>query len=168
MSARLETWQLAQLQRMANCEPEKVEGLLNTLWSSHPGLFDELAIAAIDQEMLTVDEGSKLLSLNESEIEERLLEYRQRSKNYETVVIHDEMRKAACLSQGGIPVWEVVLEYRKLGSVDMLKAAFPSLTEGDLTSALKYAETHSEEIEHCISDYELIRARRKAEYPFSR
>lgn len=167
MSARLESWQLAQLQRMANGEPERVEQVLNTLWSNYPGLFEELAIAAIDQEMLTVDEGTKLLSFNEAEIEARLLEYRQRSKNYETAVIHDELRKAACLEQG-IPVWEVVLEFRKLGSVDMLKASFPSLTEGDLTSALKYAETHSEEIEHCISDYELIRARRKAEYPFSR
>jgi uncharacterized protein (DUF433 family) len=153
---------------MAAFDPKRVEQGLNNLWNSTPGLFEDLAIAAVDQEMLSVDEVSKLLLVDEREVETRLFEYRQRAKNFDALVIHDEMRKAACLVEGGVMVWEVVLEYRKLGSsLEELKSAFPSLSERDLACALRYAESHADEIEGCISDYELIRAKRKAEYPFS-
>jgi len=168
MWARLEIWQVAQLQRLVNCEPERAEQALNCLWGNIPGLYDDLAVAAVDQEMLSVEEGAKLLAVDEAEIETRLIEYRQRVKTFESMVVHDEMRKAACLAEGRVPVWEIVLEYRKLGSLEELKASFPGLTKSDLLSALRYAEMNPEEIENAIADYELLRTRRKAEYPFSR
>lgn len=157
---------MAQLQRLASSEPERAEQALNCLWGNIPGLYDELALAAVDQEMLSVEEGATLLAVDVAEVEGRLVEYRTREKSFESVVIHDEMRKAACLAEGRILVWEIVLEHRKLGSLEELKAAFPGLTQFEIVSALKYAESHEDEIEGCISDYEQFRARRKAEYPF--
>ncbi len=52
MWARLEPWQLLQLQRIAKFDPERVESFLNTLWTQYPGLLHELAISAVDQEQL--------------------------------------------------------------------------------------------------------------------
>jgi uncharacterized protein (DUF433 family) len=167
MWARLETWQLKQLQRLAKTDPDRVEALLNILWNQTPGLFSELAVSAVDQEMLSVEEGADRLSVTEHQVETELGDFRQKMSNVEVIVVHDDMRKAACLSQGGIAVWEVIREYRKLGSVESLKASFPGLSEGDLAGALRYAQSHPDEIESMISDYENVLARRRAEYPFS-
>ena len=167
MWARFEPWQLKQLQRLAKSDPERVESLLNIIWNQTPGLYTELAVSAIDQEMLSVEEGAERLELTEHQVETQLREFRQRQTTIEAAVVHDDLRKAACLEDHGIAVWEIIREYRKLGSVESLKAAFPGLSEGELAGALRYAQMHPDEIEAMISDYENVLARRRAEYPFS-
>ncbi|HEY3781146.1 MAG TPA: hypothetical protein VGL56_08700 [Fimbriimonadaceae bacterium] len=167
MWARLEKWQIKQLQRLANTDPDRVEALLNILWNQSPGLYSELAVSAIDQEMLSVEEGADRLSLTEHQVETELVDFRQKMTTVEAVVVHDDMRKAACIADGGVAVWEIIREYRKLGSVESLKASFPSLSEGELAGALRYAQSHPDEIESMISDFENVLARRRAEYPFS-
>ena len=168
MWARLESWQLQQLQRLAALDPERVELVLNTIWNQYPGLYTELAVSAVDQEMLSVQEGAERLDVDESQVEKDLLDYRMCARSIETAVVHDQLRKVACLAQGGVPVWEVIREYRKLGSVQSLTASFPSLSAGELAAAIRYCEAHHDEIESLISDYENVLARRRAEYPFSK
>src|SRR5579871_2154310 len=108
MWARLETWQLKQLQRLAKTDPDRVEALLNILWNQTPGLYSELAVSAIDQEMLSVEEGADRLSLTEHQVETELVDFRQKLSTVEAIVVHDDMRKAAILAEGGIAVWEVI------------------------------------------------------------
>jgi len=168
MWARLEPWQLQQLQRLANADPERAEAMLNTLWNNFPGLLPELAISAVDQEVLSVPECAERLDLTEHQVETSLTDFRHNGKGTHSIVLREDRHKTACLAEGGIAVWEVVREYRKLGSVERLKESFPSLTEMELAAALRYAQEHSEEIESLISDYENVLAKRRAEYPFSK
>jgi uncharacterized protein (DUF433 family) len=67
-----------------------------------------------------------------------------------------------------VAVWEIVREYRKIGSVERLERSFPSLTRGELAAALKYAEHNPEEIENRILRYEDVRHRRLLQYPYAR
>jgi uncharacterized protein (DUF433 family) len=168
MWARLETWQLLQLQRLATLDPDRVELMLNTLWNQFPGLYTEIAVSAVDQETLSISECAERLDIDEQQVEIDLVDFRRSGRSIEHAVVRDERRKVACLAEGGLPVWEVIREYRKLGSVERLKASFPSLSQGELAAALRYAEAHPDEIESLISDFENVIARRRAEYPFSK
>ena len=168
MWARLEQWQLPQLQRLAKLDPQRVEMLLNTLWDRYPGLYTELAISAVDQEMLSVDECADRLCLPPEQIERDLVDFRQCAGSVEAAVVPDH-RNVACLAQTGVPVWELVRQYRKVEcSLEKLSAAFPSLSQRELAAAIRYAEAHPEEIEAKISEYETVLAKRRAEYPFSK
>lgn len=167
MWARLESWQLPQLQRLARLDPQRVEMMLNTLWNQYPGLYTELAISAVDQELLSVEDCATRLGVGEEQIEQDLLDFRLCAGSIESAVVQDR-RNIACLAQGGIAVWEVIREFRKFGSVESLRSAFPGLSESELAAALRYAEGHPDEIEALISDYENVLARRRAEYPFSK
>lgn len=168
MWARLESWQITQLQRLSNLDPERAELFLNTLWNSFPGLFEELAISAVDQEIISVEECSLKLDRSEYDVEQELLRFRKRSHQHDCAVIHDGDKNVARLAEGRVPVWEVVREYRKLGSVERLRQSFPGIAEGELAAALRYAEANTEEIEDLIGQYEDVLARRRAEYPFSK
>lgn len=161
----IEPWQLQQLQRLASMDPERVETILNTLWRQYDGLFAELAVLATDQEELSVERCAQLLGVSPEEVERRMLAFRVAVRN-ERAVVHDGT--VARLHEGRIPVWEVVREYRKLGSVERLAESFPSLTQGELAAALKYAEANPEEIEGQIARYEEVLVKRRAEYPFAR
>ncbi|MCC7229561.1 MAG: hypothetical protein IT203_04140 [Fimbriimonadaceae bacterium] len=165
-----ESWQLSQLQRLAVGDSERVETILNTLWHSYPGLLGELAIAAVDQEQLSVDDCARLLNLDVADIEAKLLEFRQKGikDSYEWAVVIDSSNPVAKLADGQIAVWEVVREFRKLGSVERLTEAFPSLPKSELAAALIYAEQNPAEIESQISLYEEMIHKKRAEYPFTR
>jgi uncharacterized protein (DUF433 family) len=168
MWATLEPWQLPQLQRLAAIDPERAELILNTLWNSFPGLFAELAVSAVDQEMLSVDACAEKLDRPTDEVASELETYRACSINISHAVVIDGSKHVARLAECQVAVWEVVREYRKLGSVARLREAFPAIPEIELAAALRYAEAHPEEIEKQISGYEDMVAKRRAEYPFSK
>ncbi len=86
----------------------------------------------------------------------------------EPLVIHHPNRNAACVAHGNVSVWEIVREWRRLGSIEALRQLFPRLPEADLAAAIGYAKDHPAEIDAQIDDYEQALARRRAEYPFSR
>ena len=164
----VEPWQLGQLQRMSAVDPERVEAILNTIWQSYPGLKEDLAIAAVDQEQLSVGRCAELLKMPPEIVEEKLVCFRQRHVRAEKAVIVDEGCVVAKLAEGGIAVWEVVRAYRRLGSVERLVEAFPALSTTELAAALTYAEKNPAEIELQISRYEAAVQKRRAEYPFAR
>jgi uncharacterized protein (DUF433 family) len=167
MWVRLEPWQLRQLDRLQQAQPERAESILNTLWAACPNLLGELAIAAVDQESLSIDACADLLGITSDEVEMRLIAWRRHNVTVEQAVVSDEhCRNGARLIEGQVAVWEVVREYRKLGSVERLKESFPALSEGELAAALIYAEAHPAEIESKICQYEAMLARKRSEYPF--
>ncbi len=169
MGMTLEPWQLTQLQRLERLDPERTERVLNTLWEAHPELFEDLAVAAVDQEMLTVEGCAELLGYESDEIEHRLLEYRGRTQTAGCRIVLDEERgNVARLAEARIPIWEIVREFRKLGSVELLREAFPFLTPSELVAAMRYAEAHPSEIEAQIQQFESLIERRKTEYPFAK
>ena len=113
--------------------------------------------------------GAGWLNASEDSIDEHLLQFRNVVRSIECAVVHDASTKPmARLAEGHIAVWEVVREYRKLGSVEELQSAFPSLDQAELAAALRYAQEHSEEIQALIDEYESVLAKRRAEYPFAR
>jgi uncharacterized protein (DUF433 family) len=144
--------------------------MLNTLWNSYPGLLDELAIAAVDQEQLSVDDCAKLLGKDVQAVEQRLVEFRQGHSAVvsELAVVIGENSSIAKLADSHVAVWEVIREYRKLGSVERLTEAFPSLPKSDLAAALVYADQNPAEIEEQMSKYEEILQKKRVEYPFMR
>lgn len=166
MWTTMKPWQLEQLQRLSQLDPERAETILNTLWRMFPGLLEEVAISAVDQETLSVGECAALLSIDPMEVEERLIAFRCHIRHVNRCVVID--RDVARLAEGQVAVWEVVREYRKLGSVVRLKESFPALSEGELAAALVYARDHPQEIEQKINEFESIAIRRRAEYPFMR
>lgn len=168
MWSKVETWQFRQLERLGSADPDRAETILNTVWRSFPGLLGELAIGAVDQEELSVQDCAELLNVAEHEVEERLVAYRRRTERFDFAVVHDRDTQIAKLPDGKIAVWEIIREFRKLGSVEKLRQAFPGVSEADLASAFRYAEGHSREIEQLIDDYEERMAKMRAEYPFAK
>jgi uncharacterized protein (DUF433 family) len=166
MWVRLQSWQTQQLQRLTQLQPERAETILNTLWAACPTLLGELAISAVDQETLSVDACADLLAISTHEVEQRLIAFRKYSITIERAVVEEGCRHGARLAEGQVAVWEVVREYRKLGSVEALKESFPGLSEGELAAAFIYAEQHPSEVEEKILAYENMLARKKSEYPF--
>ena len=168
MWAKAQKWQISQLERLVSSDPDRAETILNTVWKSFPGLLSELAISAVDQEMISVQECAEVIGSSEEEVVQRLINYRRRPSIAEaTSEVHSD-NAVAKVADGRIAVWEVIREHRKLGSVDRLRQAFPSISEPDLAYAFRYAESHQPEIEKLIRDYEDILAKRRAEYPFAK
>ena len=163
----LEPWQFTQLKRLASFDPERVETTMNTIWNAYPGLFEEVCVSAVDQEQLTVARCAEILGIPEGRVEEHLHDFRARPPQPAAAVVRDE-RAVARLAEGHVAVWEIVREYRKLGSVERLVDSFTSLSRGELAAALKYAEQNPAEIEAHIARYEELLAKRRAEYPFAR
>ena len=166
MWTSFEPWQMAQLERHASVEPERVERALNALWSSDPELFAQVAIEAVEQSQLEAIRCASMLGISVEDVEARVSEVRRRTLKRYCVVVCDGT--VAKLADGGLPVWEVVRVYRKLGSVEKLQEAFASVSAEALESALNYAAAHADEVELQISKYEQILERKRAEYPFAK
>lgn len=159
-------WQASQLLRLASFDPERAETIMNTLWAMYPSLRAELAISAVDAGELTVTEAAETLGIEIDEVERKLEAFQmQRRECAHSRII--ETQRGPCVDEAHVAVWEIVREYRKLGSVERLTEAFPSLTHGQLGAALAYARAHPEEIELAIARYEETRQRKREEYPFS-
>jgi hypothetical protein len=165
MWTALEPWQVAQLERLSTVDRDRVESALNTLWEARPDLLSEITISALDQAQVTLERTSQILDIPESEVASRLAEFRRRALKRSYVVVCDG--SVAKLADGGLPVWEVVRVYRRLGSVEKLREAF-GLSVQTLESALAYADVNAAEINQQIDRYEALLEKRKAEYPFAR
>ena len=166
MWIRLESWQTQQIERLAHLDPERAETLMNTLWAACPGLLGELAISAVDQETLSVDACSDLLGISTEEVEKRLIAFRRHAVTVERAVVQEGSCNGASLVEGKVAIWEIVREYRKLGSVERLRESFPSLSEGELAAAFIYADEHPSEIEGKICQYEDMLSQKRAKYPY--
>ncbi|HRJ27318.1 MAG TPA: hypothetical protein PLO61_07405 [Fimbriimonadaceae bacterium] len=165
---QFETWQLTQLARIARQNPNRIEMVLNALWQASPGLFEDLAIAAVDQEMLSIQECAEKLGLTEAGVESKLREYRRSQCQYGAPIVRDlEHGCVAKLSGSQIAIWEIVRAHRKLGSLEAVQARYPGIDEIELQSALAYAEENPVEIEAQIRQYDEMRARKQVEYPFA-
>lgn len=153
---------------MARNNPNRIEMVLNALWQAVPGLYEDLAIAAVDQEMLSIEEASTAMGIDECTVETMLREYRQSSRRYGAPIVRDlEHGRVAKLAGSQIAIWEVVRAYRKLGSFEAIQDKFPGIDEIELQGALKYAHEHEDEVEKLIRTYDDMRARKQAEYPFA-
>ena len=159
-----EPWQLSQLHRLSELDIERTETVLNTLWNQFPGLFEDVAVMAVDQGALAVDKAAELCGASVAEIEARLQVLRRQESLLERMVTLDDANVAR-LEDGKVAVWEIVRELRKLGSVERLESAFPSLQRTEIAAALKYAQIHPVEIEEQIRKYEEAMSRRRAVYP---
>lgn len=162
-----EPWQLGQLNRLAGIDPERLETILNTLWNSYPGLYAELAILAVDQEQLSVDECAQRLNITSDEVVQKLIQFRRAAPLDLALVPDRNGHCVARIADFGIAVWEVVREFRKLGSVERLKESFPAVPEGQLAAAMRYAQENPDEIDVQIRAYEDMASKLRAEYPFS-
>lgn len=164
----LEDWQCRQLDRLAKVDKDRVEAMLNTLWASYPGLLAELAIGAVDQETLSIDRCAAVLGIDVEEVESHLIAFRrQASTQAQDVVRCSKGSNGALIAEGQVAVWEIVREYRKLGSVERLRDSFPALSEPQLAAAFDYAQANPAEIEDKIDAYERVLARKRSEYPFA-
>jgi uncharacterized protein (DUF433 family) len=169
MNHAFEPWQLKQLVRLAQTAPNRVAEALNLVWEANPELFQNLAIAAVDQEQLSVADCAIALHTSVEDVEARLLAFRQSStgnSNGHAVVCGDAALMR--LPESGVAVWEIVRVFRQRGSWDQLCEAFSSVSHAELSFALEFAEKHLSEIDRAIDHYETMLQRRKAEYPFAR
>jgi len=165
MWTTLENWQLNQLQRLALLDPERVEALLNHLYELEPTLLQELAISAVDQDELSVEQCACLTGLEDDQVRQQLRSMQSKEIRQEAVVYVDEDRHLARMVKGGVAVWEIVRIYRQRRSADAVLDAFPSLGMNELIAALAYADVNSVEIDGQIERYEAVRQRKLAEYP---
>jgi uncharacterized protein (DUF433 family) len=147
----LEPWQVAGLQDLANTDPERVESALNAVWGARPDLLESVTIAAVDRDEIGARRGSQILGISVSEVRKRLAAYRRRNLRSLCIVCEGSEAK---LADSGIPVWEVVRVYRKLGSLARLQRAFAGTSRNTLETALAYARANPREIEGRISRYE--------------
>jgi uncharacterized protein (DUF433 family) len=162
MWTSLEPWQVAQLERLSRIDHDRVEAALNALWESCPEMFEQVTIAAIDDGHITLERGAQVLRASIEEIEVALADFRRKGLKRCLVVTDGSDAKMA---DGGLPVWEIVRVFRKVGSIEKLQEAFAGISPQTLESALDYAAANSEEIDKQISFYEEQVELRRAEYP---
>jgi uncharacterized protein (DUF433 family) len=165
MWTSMEPWQVAQLERLSRIDHDRVETALNSLWQSCPEIFQQITIAAIDESQITRERGAQILKLSLDDVDQMLADFRRKALKRCCVVVTGG--SAAKLADGGLPVWEVVRVFRKVGSMEKLQEAFNGVSPQTLESALEYAEANPDEIEKLISRYEEMVERRRAEYPFA-
>lgn len=168
MQRTAEPWLIPQLQRLARSRPERLEGLIGRIKAVSPELYEELALAAVEQGELSHEGCSEALCIEIDEVCQRLEIYRRdlsEALDEELVVL--DSNNVARIRGSLVSVWEVVREFRKLQSVAELRAAFPSVTELELRSALCYAGRHPDDITAQIAKYELMRSGTKEAYPFA-
>lgn len=144
-------WQLDQLQRIGQRTPERLEELLTAMWNRYPNLLEELAIMAIDEGQISLEDGAKMLELSISEVEERLEHFHNTGDHRIDLV--DGVAK---LVNSGIAVWEVAREFRETQDVEALAALYPSLPMSEIKAAIRYAEAHPEEVNAMIEKFELV------------
>jgi uncharacterized protein (DUF433 family) len=141
-------WQVTELAKLGQTDPARAERVLNALWATAPGLYEELAQSAGVEpstdpaESPAVHTGFALVETGDSAI--------------------------ARLAESRIAVWEVVRAHRTIGSIDALCAAFPSVERDELEAAIEYGLQNSEEIDLLIERYESKIEHRRAQYPYAR
>lgn len=148
------SWQLEQLTALSVEHPDLVQGALDLLWQHFPSLHREITMAAVADGRLTVGVAAESLVLTEDEVIIQSVAYKnQRLRKSRLALVECEAGRAARLPGSSLPVWEVIKEFRKHGPAAVLKR-FPVLTQLELDAAISFAETHSDEIDRYIREYE--------------
>lgn len=168
MSQSTDPWLVSQLVRLAKANPLRYETFARRLQANQPDLYEELALMAVESGQISEDEAAAFLETDSGNVAVRLDIYRQVGEG-ETkgILIETDEHGIARLADTGVTVWEIVHKYRALGSIEALKESYPSLTDGELRAALRYADRNAQEIEDHIAEYEKILERTRAAYPFS-
>lgn len=156
-----EAWQLEQLAHLAASDPSRVERALEAVWKSDPELFRFVVLSAVDSRQISYERGAEILGMTTAEVEASL-ESLRKDASWEQYIEFDEESSTARMVANHVPVWEVVREHRRLGSVAELCETFPSLSKGALAAALRYAEAHAPEIQAKIVAYESYLDKRRA------
>ena len=112
-------------------------------------------IMAADEGQVSLQEVAELLSIGREEAESKLAHYHS-TGDHRIEIIDGVAKLVSCR----IAVWEVEREYRKGSSVSALAAMYPSLPMSEIKAALRYADTHPDEINAMIEKFELIGAGR--------
>lgn len=166
MSKPICQWALCALCQIAERDPQRGDRILESLWSTHPRLIGELAVAAVDQGELSADEAAAVLQVSPEEVLSRVEAFRTSDRPNAPIVVDD--LGVARLAEGHVPVWEVVREHRKTGSFRALERAYPALTRPELDAALSYGKENAAEVERLITTYDAMLGKKLAEYPFAR
>lgn len=156
---------LEQLQLLLRTCPDRVERALTKLWEADPDLHRDLAVGAVDHGRISPEDGAACLGVEAGELERLLDEYRRNQRESTGVV--EKRGGTAFISGTQVAVWEVVRAYRRFGNLDLVLEGFPILSPAAVQAALRYAESHHEEVETAIAGYEQRVARRRNEYPFA-
>lgn len=167
MAKPLSQWALCELCRLADRDPQRGDRIVEALWAAHPRLLNELAISAVDHNEITAEEAAEVLNVSADEVRSRVDTFRQAARPTAPIVEDDETGVAR-LAEGHVPVWEVVREHRKVGSLEALATAFPALTQDELNAAILYGNEHPEEIQGLIERYEGMKDRKRSEYPYAK
>src|SRR5579862_5074967 len=102
MTHQYAEWQVTELAKLGQSDPQRAERALNAVWSAMPGLFEELAVSA----------GEPIEARDEAEA------------NPAYALVETSESSVARLTESRIAVWEVVREHRRSGSMDELTAVF--------------------------------------------
>jgi uncharacterized protein (DUF433 family) len=142
-------WQLKELDLLGQLNPGRLEELLQSLWNRYPFLYEELAIRAVGDGTLSIDDASAQLHLTPDELNEKL-EHFQNTGDHRI----DMIGGVARLVSSQVAVWEVYRDFEKSGNLDHLMTHFPGIPISELKAALRYAESHMDEIRISINRYE--------------
>lgn len=161
-------WTFPQLERMALLRPHRMDELLARLMQVEPGLARELAAMAVEEGVLSLDAAAQSLNLSAEEFAADVEAMRTQMEREagEALIVRDQKGVARLTSQH-VAVWELVMEYRRAGSVEMVRSVFPSLSETEVRAALSYAGRNPDEIGAQIRTYEEHVERARAAYPFA-
>ena len=134
---------------LGQLNPGRLEELLQALWNRYPFLYEELAIRAVGDGTLSVEDASGQLHLTKDEIEGKL-EHFQNTGDHRI----DMIGGVARLVSSQVAVWEVYRDFEKSGNLDHLMTHFPGIPISELKAALRYSESHMDEIRTSINRYE--------------
>ena len=144
-----ESWQVDQLARLGETNPQRLEELLQALWNRYPFLYEELAIAAVDRGSLSPEDAAQKLGISPTLLQEKLVHYHDTGDH--RIAVKDGVAR---LVSSQVAVWEVYRDFERSGNLDHLMSTFPGIPISELKAALRYAECHMEEIHGLIERYE--------------
>lgn len=150
---------------MSRLRPEALDRLLASALKDEPELERDLALLAVYHGDLAESECAEILGCPCTEIQSGV-EHLQASSDESDFISHDA-KGIARVGDSHVAVWEIVREFRKVGSVSELNSRFPRLRESEVRAALNYCGRNPDEVAAQISAYEEIAARAKAAYPFA-
>lgn len=156
---------LHQLLSFAERNPGRVEHALEAMWQADPHLIRDIAVEAVQGNLLTIEEGANWLGISVTEFESHVTKAAEEPGGYSTIGRDPDRRQPAKLARSGVAVWEIVREYRKEESLSRLQEHYASISHLELFEALLYAEEHPEEINADIERYEQFVRKKSEEYP---
>lgn len=169
MPETLPTWIFPQLERLAVERPDRLAEVIAHLLEHVLGLESELTAMAVEEELLSADEGAGHLGISVEDMESAVHQIKEvLMRETAHARIARDANGVARIVDEHVAVWEVVREYRRLGAVEAVSQVMPMLSEVDIRLALTYAGRNPDEIGVLIQNYEAHQERARAAYPFAR